>query len=264
MTWPADCSAAASSAGISEDGQKKTPAKDAQKPQADADAEDEENAAPLDLELEDVHIMDLCEAFARMLESIGQQKVEHQVTYDDTPISLHAEDIYDRLTREGPTSLQKVFEGRKRGEMIGLFLATLGIDVHVHDTYFVVAHFHFIMVGGAIMGYLGGLHFWWPKITGRMYSEFFSRVSAITVFVGFNITFFPQFILGYMGMPRRYHAYADEFQVLNVMSSAYRVYRQPSFAARPVSRRSSRRQRAFVSAGLVGAPCGRHRGPSDT
>jgi cytochrome c oxidase subunit 1 len=106
------------------------------------------------------------------------------------------------------------------GGLTGLFLATLGIDVHVHDTYFVVAHFHYIMVGGAIMGYLGGLHFWWPKITGRMYSEFFSRVSAITVFVGFNVTFFPQFIVGYLGMPRRYHAYPDEFQVLNVMSSA--------------------------------------------
>lgn len=87
--------------------------------------DDDENAAPLDLELDDVSVMDLCEAFARMLESIGQQKVEHQVTYDDTPISLHATDIYDRLTREGPTSLQKVFEGRPRGEMIGLFLATL-------------------------------------------------------------------------------------------------------------------------------------------
>jgi cytochrome c oxidase subunit I len=106
------------------------------------------------------------------------------------------------------------------GGLTGLFLATLGLDVHVHDTYFVVAHFHFIMVGGAIMGYLGGLHFWWPKMTGRMYSEFFSRVSAIMVFVGFNITFFPQFVLGYAGMPRRYHAYPDEFQVLNVMSSA--------------------------------------------
>jgi cytochrome c oxidase subunit 1 len=106
------------------------------------------------------------------------------------------------------------------GGLTGLFLATLGIDVHVHDTYFVVAHFHYIMVGGAIMGYLGGLHFWWPKITGRMYSEFFSRVSAITIFVGFNVTFFPQFIVGYLGMPRRYHAYPDEFQVLNVMSSA--------------------------------------------
>jgi cytochrome c oxidase subunit 1 len=106
------------------------------------------------------------------------------------------------------------------GGLTGLFLATLGIDVHVHDTYFVVAHFHYIMVGGAIMGYLGGLHFWWPKMTGRMYSEFLARVSALLVFVGFNLTFFPQFILGYLGMPRRYHMYPDEFQVLNVLSSA--------------------------------------------
>jgi cytochrome c oxidase subunit 1 len=106
------------------------------------------------------------------------------------------------------------------GGLTGVFLATLGLDVHVHDTYFVVAHFHYIMVGGAIMGYLGALHFWWPKITGRMYSEFLSRMSAILVFVGFNVTFFPQFILGWVGMPRRYHAYPAEFQVLNVMSSA--------------------------------------------
>jgi cytochrome c oxidase subunit I len=106
------------------------------------------------------------------------------------------------------------------GGLTGLILATLGTDIHLHDTYFVVAHFHYIMVGGSIMGYLGGLHFWWPKMVGRMYSEFLSRISAILVFVGFNLTFFPQFILGYLGMPRRYHAYPDEFQVLNVMSSA--------------------------------------------
>ena len=106
------------------------------------------------------------------------------------------------------------------GGLTGLFLATLGMDIHLHDTYFVVAHFHYIMVGGAIMGYMGGLHFWWPKMTGRMYSEFFSRISAIMVFVGFNLTFFPQFVVGYLGMPRRYHSYPDEFQVLNVMSSA--------------------------------------------
>ena len=105
------------------------------------------------------------------------------------------------------------------GGLTGLFLATLGTDIHLHDTYFVVAHFHYIMVGGAIMGYLGGMHFWWPKMFGRMYSEFWSRISAILVFVGFNLTFFPQFVLGYMGMPRRYHMYPDEFQVLNVLSS---------------------------------------------
>ena len=106
------------------------------------------------------------------------------------------------------------------GGLTGLFLAAIGLDVHVHDTYFVVAHFHYIMVGGAIMGYLGGLHFWWPKITGRLYPEMWARVAAVIVFVGFNLTFFPQFILGYLGMPRRYHAYPEEFQVLNVMSSA--------------------------------------------
>jgi len=106
------------------------------------------------------------------------------------------------------------------GGLTGLFLATLGTDIHMHDTYFVVAHFHYIMVGGSIMGYMGGLHYWWPKMVGRMYSEFLSRISAILVFVGFNLTFFPQFIVGYLGMPRRYHAYPPEFQVLNVMSSA--------------------------------------------
>jgi cytochrome c oxidase subunit 1 len=106
------------------------------------------------------------------------------------------------------------------GGLTGLFLATLGTDIHLHDTYFVVAHFHYIMVGGAIMGYMGGLHYWWPKMTGRMYSEFFSRIAAILVFVGFNLTFFPQFVVGYLGMPRRYHSYPDEMQVLNVMSSA--------------------------------------------
>jgi cytochrome c oxidase subunit 1 len=106
------------------------------------------------------------------------------------------------------------------GGLTGLFLAALGVDVHVTDTYFVVAHFHYIMVGGVIMGYLGGLHFWWPKITGRLYPEGWAKLSALVIFLGFNLTFFPQFILGYLGMPRRYHAYPEEFQVLNVMSSA--------------------------------------------
>jgi cytochrome c oxidase subunit 1 len=106
------------------------------------------------------------------------------------------------------------------GGMTGLFLSALGTDVHLTDTYFVVAHFHYIMVGGAIMGYLGGLHYWWPKISGRMYPEGWSKLGVLMVFVGFNLTFFPQFLLGYLGMPRRYHAYPEEFQVLNVMSSA--------------------------------------------
>jgi cytochrome c oxidase subunit 1 len=94
------------------------------------------------------------------------------------------------------------------------------MDMHVHDTYFVIAHFHFIMVGGMVMGYMAGLHYWWPKITGRMYSDWWSRISAIILFVGFFMTFLPQFVLGYNGMPRRYHMYAPEFQVWNVMSTA--------------------------------------------
>jgi len=106
------------------------------------------------------------------------------------------------------------------GGLTGLFLSSMGLDVHMHDTYFVVAHFHYVMVGGAIMAFLGGLHFWWPKMTGRMYYEPLARLSAVLVFIGFNFTFFPQFILGYLGMPRRYHAYPEEFQVLNVLSTA--------------------------------------------
>jgi cytochrome c oxidase subunit 1 len=106
------------------------------------------------------------------------------------------------------------------GGLTGVFLASIGVDVHVTDTYFVVAHFHYVMVGGMVMAYMGGLHFWWPKMTGRMYPEGWAKLSALLVFVGFNLTFFPQFVLGYMGMPRRYHAYPPEFQVLNVLSTA--------------------------------------------
>ncbi|MGA2373055.1 MAG: cytochrome c oxidase subunit I [Candidatus Korobacteraceae bacterium] len=106
------------------------------------------------------------------------------------------------------------------GGLTGVFLASLGVDVHVHDTYFVVAHFHYVMVGGMVMAYMAGLHFWWPKITGRMYPEAWAKLSALLVFVGFNTTFFPLFIVGYMGLPRRYHAYPPEFQVLNVLSTA--------------------------------------------
>jgi cytochrome c oxidase subunit I len=106
------------------------------------------------------------------------------------------------------------------GGLTGLFVASLGIDVHVHDTYFVVAHFHYIMVGASVMAYIGGIHYWWPKISGRMYSEWWGRVAAGLIFIGFNLTFFPQFLLGYSGMPRRYHVYPEEFQVLNVMSTA--------------------------------------------
>ncbi len=106
------------------------------------------------------------------------------------------------------------------GGLTGLFLSTMAMDVHLTDTYFVVAHFHYVMVGGMVTAYLAGIHFWWPKMTGRMYNEYWSRMSALLVFIGFNATFFPQFIVGYMGMPRRYHAYPEEFQLLNVLSSA--------------------------------------------
>ncbi|MBZ5530361.1 MAG: cytochrome c oxidase subunit I [Acidobacteriia bacterium] len=106
------------------------------------------------------------------------------------------------------------------GGLTGLFLAALGTDIHIHDTYFVVAHFHYVMVGGMVTAYLGGIHFWWPKMTGRLYPEAPAKLAALITFIGFNLTFFPQFILGYLGMPRRYHMYPPEFQVLNVLSSA--------------------------------------------
>ncbi|HEY0460957.1 MAG TPA: cbb3-type cytochrome c oxidase subunit I [Pyrinomonadaceae bacterium] len=106
------------------------------------------------------------------------------------------------------------------GGLTGLFLGSMGLDVHLTDTYFIVAHFHYVMVGGTVLGYLGGIHYWWSKMTGRMYSEFWGKISAMLVFIGFNLTFFPQFILGYMGMPRRYASYAEELQVLNIFSTA--------------------------------------------
>lgn len=106
------------------------------------------------------------------------------------------------------------------GGLTGLFLASLSIDVHLHDTYFVIAHFHYIMVGGSVMAYMGGLHFWWPKITGRIYPDKWARFAAFTIFIGFNLTFFPQYVLGYLGMLRRYAVYPAPFQALNVLSSA--------------------------------------------
>ncbi len=106
------------------------------------------------------------------------------------------------------------------GGLTGIFLGSLGMDIHLTETYFVVAHFHFVMVGGMLMAFLAAVHFWWPKMTGRMYPETLSKLAAVTTFIGFFLTFMPQFVLGYLGMPRRYHAYPPEFQILNVLSTA--------------------------------------------
>jgi cytochrome c oxidase subunit 1 len=105
------------------------------------------------------------------------------------------------------------------GGLTGTFLSTLAMDIHLHDTYFVVSHFHYVMVGGMVMAYLSGLHFWWPKMMGRMYNEAWAMTGAVLIFLGFNLTFFPQFVLGYLGMPRRYHVYPEEFQILHVAST---------------------------------------------
>ncbi|CAN5492034.1 cytochrome c oxidase subunit I [soil metagenome] len=95
------------------------------------------------------------------------------------------------------------------GGVTGIMLGAVGVNLHLHDTYFVVAHFHYVMMGGTVMAMLGGLHYWWPKMTGRLYHETLGRLSALVVFLGFNLTFFTQFILGSQGMPRRYHDYPD-------------------------------------------------------
>ncbi len=105
------------------------------------------------------------------------------------------------------------------GGVTGVFLAVMSVDVHLHDTYFVVAHFHYVMMGGAVTAFFGGLHYWWPKISGRMYNEKWGRIGAGLVFVGLNVTFFPQFILGTRGMPRRYYNYLPEFQSLHQIST---------------------------------------------
>lgn len=107
------------------------------------------------------------------------------------------------------------------GGLTGLFLASMDTDVHLTGTYFIVAHFHYVMVGSATIAFMGGLHYWWPKMFGKMYSEFWGRFSAIVIFAGFNFTFFPQFIVGYLGMPRRYHYYYFEpsWEVYNIMST---------------------------------------------
>ena len=105
------------------------------------------------------------------------------------------------------------------GGFTGIVLGSLAVDVHLHDTYFIVAHFHYVMMGGTVMAFLGGLHYWWPKMWGRMYNEFWAKISLALIFVGFNATFFTQFIMGSQGMPRRYYTYVDTYHRLHAFSS---------------------------------------------
>jgi cytochrome c oxidase subunit 1 len=105
------------------------------------------------------------------------------------------------------------------GGLTGLFLGSLATDVHLHDTYFVVAHFHYVMFGGTVIAFLGGIHYWWPKMVGRMYSERWAQVAALLIFVGFNLTFFTQFVMGSQGMPRRYFNYLDKYTAYHQAST---------------------------------------------
>jgi cytochrome c oxidase subunit 1 len=105
------------------------------------------------------------------------------------------------------------------GGLTGLFLGSLSVDVHLHDTYFVVAHFHYVMFGGTVIAFLGGIHYWWPKLFGRMYSERWAQLAALLVFVGFNLTFFTQFVMGSHGMPRRYYNYLERFTAYHQAST---------------------------------------------
>ena len=105
------------------------------------------------------------------------------------------------------------------GGLTGIFLGALSVDVHLHDTYFVVAHFHYVMMGGTVMALLGGIHYWWPKMFGRLYNETAARIAAVMVFIGFNLTFFTQFLLGTRGMPRRYYNYPEKFTTLHQLST---------------------------------------------
>ena len=105
------------------------------------------------------------------------------------------------------------------GGFTGIMLGALSVDIHLHDTYYVVAHFHYVMMGGTLIALLAGLHFWWPKMTGKLYNEFLAKIAAVFIFVGFNVTFLPQFVMGAQGMPRRYYNYVDQFTAFHQTST---------------------------------------------
>jgi cytochrome c oxidase subunit 1 len=105
------------------------------------------------------------------------------------------------------------------GGLTGLFLASLATDVHLHDTYFVVSHFHYVMAGSNLLALLAGIHYWWPKMFGRMYNETAASIGCVLVFIGFNATFLPQFVMGSRGMPRRYYNYLEQFQTMHIAST---------------------------------------------
>ena len=105
------------------------------------------------------------------------------------------------------------------GGFTGIMLGALSADIHLHDTYYVVAHFHYVMMGGTLIALLAGLHYWWPKMTGKMYNEFQAKIGAALIFIGFNMTFLPQFIMGSQGMPRRYYNYIDQFTIFHQTST---------------------------------------------
>ncbi|HAO98589.1 MAG TPA: cytochrome c oxidase subunit I, partial [Fibrobacteres bacterium] len=105
------------------------------------------------------------------------------------------------------------------GGLTGIILAILSVDIHLHDTYFVVSHFHYVAMGTTMIAFIGGVHYWWPKMTGKMFNEFWGRLASILVFIGFNTTFFVQLIMGSQGSPRRYYHYLKEFQIYHQIST---------------------------------------------
>jgi cytochrome c oxidase subunit I len=105
------------------------------------------------------------------------------------------------------------------GGLTGLFLGALSNNIHVRGTYFIVAHFHYVMVGSVLFAFLAGMYHWWPKMFGRMTNIFWGNVGAITLLIGFNLTFFIQFIAGSLGMPRRYATYPEHFTIYHQIST---------------------------------------------